>query len=252
MPVELTVVVPGFNEERRLARTVEEIVQVGHKTLAAFEIIIVNDGSKDRTGEIAEELGRRFPMVSVVHQATNQGVGAAYYCGLNLARYPYLTLVPADNAYHSSGLEAVFSNAGKADMVISHRANPRARTPMRRLLSSCCTLAMRLLTGCNIHDAHSLYVFPVHQARQVPRNPGYGYHIQTLATLLRGGLSYVEVPVLLNPRPDSSSKVMRASVVLHLVWTMCRMYTRYLLLRRSVRFTPLPTPDRAAPLARVG
>jgi dolichol-phosphate mannosyltransferase len=252
MPAQLTVVVPAFNEERRLGRTVEEIVQVAQKTLAAFEVIVVNDGSKDRTGEVAEELSRRFPMVSVVHQATNQGVGAAYYCGLSRARHPYLTLVPADNAFHSSGVEAVFRQAGTADMVISHRDNPRARTPLRRLLSSCCTLAMRLLTGCNIRDAHSLYVFPVHEARQVPRNPGYGYHIQTLATLLRGGLSYVEVPVLLNPRPDFSSKVMRPGVLLHLIWTMSRMYTRYLLLRRRVRFAPLAAPERATPLSRVG
>ena len=95
---------------------------------------------------------------------------------------------------------------------------------------------MRLVTGQPIKDAHSLYVFPVAEARQVRRNNGYGYHIETLSTLLRGGVPYVEVPVRLNPRPDSSSKVMRLGVLARLVATMGRQFFRYVVLRRPVRF----------------
>jgi hypothetical protein len=125
---------------------------------------------------------------------------------------------------------------GSVEMVVSFRANPRARTPLRRLLSRCCTLGMRLVTGHPIRDAHSLYVFPVAKARQVRRNDGYGYHIETLSTLLRGGVPYAQVPVLLNPRPDSSSKVMRLGVLTRLIATMGRQFVRFVVLRRTVRF----------------
>jgi glycosyltransferase involved in cell wall biosynthesis len=236
MAAELTVIVPAFNEEGRLAKTVREVFQAAQRTLEAFEIIIVNDGSRDRTGKVADSLARQYRWVSAVHQPFNLGVGAAYYRGLCLARYPYLTLVPGDNAFCPSGLEAVFRLVGVRDMVISYRVNSEARTPLRRLLSRCCTGAMRLLTGCKIQDAHSLFVFPVRQARQVRMNPGYGYHIETLSTLLRGGLSYVEVPVRLNPRPDASSKVMRPGVLARLILTLARLYVRYLLLRKKVLF----------------
>jgi glycosyltransferase involved in cell wall biosynthesis len=232
----LTVIVPAWNEERRLATTVREVIAAARRNLSAYEIIIVNDGSTDRTAVVAESLAARYVGIRVIHHAANRGVGAAYYTGLSLARHPYLTLVPGDNAFHVSGLDAVFALVGSVDMVVSYRANPRARTPLRRLLSRCCTLGMRLVTGRPIKDAHSLFVFPVVEARQVRRNNGYGYHIETLSTLLRGGLLYVEVPVRLNPRPDSSSKVMRLGVLARLVATMGRQFLRFVVLRRKVRF----------------
>jgi dolichyl-phosphate beta-glucosyltransferase len=240
MPMGLTVVVPAWNEERRLATTVEEVVAAARRHLSNYEIIIVDDGSTDGTADAARKLAMRFPRVSVVRHETNHGVGAAYYTGLTRANFPYLTLVPGDNAFHESGLDAVFSLVGKVEMVVTYRANPRARTPMRRVLSACCTQAMRVVTGKPIRDAHSLYVFPVSQARQVRRNTGYGYHIETLSTLLRGGVPFAEVPVQLNPRPDSSSKVMRLGVLARLIATMGRQFLRFVVLREKVRFSPMP------------
>ncbi|MFO0802176.1 MAG: glycosyltransferase family 2 protein [Gemmataceae bacterium] len=237
---ELTILVPALNEERRLAVTVEEAIRAAQRHLAAYEVIIINDGSTDRTGEVAEELAARHPWVSVVHFDTNRGVGAAYHEGLRRARHPHLTLIPGDNAFQSSGVETVFQHVGRREMVVSYRANPRARTRMRLLLSRCCTTAMRLLTGHPIRDAHSLYVFPVAKARQVPRNTGYGYHIETLSTLLRGGVPYVEVPVLLTPRPDSSSKVMRFGVLARLMGTMSRLYVHRIIHGRAIRFHSAP------------
>ncbi len=239
---ELTIVVPALNEERRLAVTVEEAVRAARRHLAAFEVIVVDDGSTDGTGAAADALAARYPEVSVVRHATNLGVGAAFHEGLGRARYPYLTLVPGDNAFHASGLDDLFRLVGEYDLVVSYRANPRARSRPRLLLSRCCTAAMRAVTGEPIRDAHSLYVFPVAQARQVRRNTGYGYHIETLSALLRGGVRYAEVPVLLNPRPDSSSKVMRLGVLGRLVWTMARLAADSLVFRRKVRFAPAAAP----------
>jgi glycosyltransferase involved in cell wall biosynthesis len=243
MTAGLTVVVPAWNEARRLAATVGEVVAAARRRLCAFEVIVVNDGSTDGTAAVADELAARFPCVSVVHHPANLGVGAAYHTGLTLANFPYLTLVPGDNAFHASGLDAVFALVGKVPMVVTYRANPRARSPLRRLLSRLCTAGMRLVTGKPIRDAHSLYVFPVAQARQVRRNTGYGYHIEALSMLLRGGVPYAEVPVVLNPRPDSSSKVMRLPVLVRLIATMARQFVRFVVLRQRVRFAAVPAAD---------
>lgn len=244
MSAGLTVVIPAWNEQQRLTATVEEVVAAARRQLHAFEVIIVNDGSTDGTAVVAEQLAARFPDVRVVHHPSNLGVGAAYHTGLTRAKFPYLTLVPGDNAFHHSGLDTVFALVGTVPMVVTYRANPRARSPLRRLLSRCCTAGMRLVTGRPIRDAHSLYVFPVAEARQVRRNTGYGYHIETLSTLLRGGVPFAEVPVLLNPRPDCSSKVMRLSVLARLIATMARQFVRFVLLRQKVRFTPPPAEAR--------
>src|SRR5262245_33478998 len=108
----LTVIVPAWNEEKRLTTTVVEAATAARRHLRAFEIIIVNDGSTDRTAAVADSLAARFPFVSVVHHTENLGVGAAYHTGLSLARYRYLTLVPGDHAFHASGLHALFALVG--------------------------------------------------------------------------------------------------------------------------------------------
>ena len=89
MSAGLTVVVPAWNEETRLAVTVEEVVAAARRHLADFEVIIVDDGSTDGTPSVAARLAARFPCVLVVRHETNLGVGAAYYTGLSLAKFLY-------------------------------------------------------------------------------------------------------------------------------------------------------------------
>jgi glycosyltransferase involved in cell wall biosynthesis len=220
----LTIVVPAYNEAARLATTVREILTEAALVLHAYEVIIVNDGSTDATAAVADELACQHATVKVIHQPTNRGVGAAYYAALHQAAYEYLTLVPGDNAFHHSGLHTLFRAVGGAELVISYRANAEARTPLRRVLSRSCNRAMRLLTGCPIRDTHSMFVFPVEQARRIRENSGYGYHMEALATLLQRVDSYLEVPVLLNPKPDASSRVMRLRPLVCLARTMLGLY----------------------------
>lgn len=245
---ELTILVPAFDEEARLTTTVEEVLAAAHRHLDAFEVLIVDDGSRDGTGAIADDLARRHPGVRVFHQPANRGVGAAFHLGLAQARFAYLTLVPGDNAFHPSGLDRVFARVGRSDMIVTYRQNMGVRTPLRRLLSRCCTACMRLLTGRPLRDAHGMYVFPVAQARRLPVRSGYGYHIEALAALLGMGLSYEEVPVSLNPRPDASSKVLRPRVLAALAATMARLFLRRWLRRPFRGHVPPPSP----PLPEMG
>ena len=107
---------------------------------------------------------------------------------------------------------------------------------------------MRVVTGKPIRDAHSLYVFPVGQ-RGRSRNTGYGYHIETLSTCC-AGVPYTEVPVPLNPRPDSSSKVMRLACWTRLIATMGRQFLKFVVLRKKVKFAPVATPQTPATPAK--
>ncbi|CCQ50014.1 glycosyltransferase family 2 protein [Crocosphaera watsonii] len=224
MKRNLSIIVPAYNESDKIEVTVKEIINVAAETLDEYEILIVNDGSTDNTGVVADNLASQYKKVSVIHQETNRGVGAAYIAGLWAANYEYLTLVPGDNAFHISGIENLFEAVGTAELVVSYRNNMQVRTLLRRLLSIACTLSMQILTGCRIRDAHSLYVYPVFLARQIRVNPGYGYHIESLSKLLIRSKSSVEVPVRLNPKPDTSSGVMRPKVVFSLIMTMVRQY----------------------------
>lgn len=176
-PKSLTIVIPGFNEEGRIATTVGEALQAAEELLEDFEIIIVDDGSTDSTAAVAQQLVDRHPKVSLIRQPTNVGVGAAFSKGLAAARFPWLTLIPGDNAFALDGVRSVFAAVGSADLIVTYRANTEVRTPLRRLMSTVCTTMIRIASRCPIRDAHSMYVYPVALARQAGALPNdYRYH----------------------------------------------------------------------------
>jgi glycosyltransferase involved in cell wall biosynthesis len=233
----LTIVIPAYNEEERLGRTVREAQQCAARVLDEYEILIVDDGSLDGTLAIAESFAAEFAgLVSVRHFPVNRGVGAAYIEGLNVARFPFLTLIPGDNAFNSHGLERVFAMVGEYELVVSYRSNPRTRTYLRRMLSILATWLVRGITGRPVRDAHSLFIFPVGLAREIPVSQDYSYHLESLCRLLRMVKNYVEVPIELNPKPDASSGVMRLRTLCHLGWTVLKLYA----LRVAGRLTDKP------------
>src|SRR5947208_6355131 len=83
----LSLIFPAFNEEANIRAVVEDAYRTIPKLAPIFEIIVVNDGSKDRTGEICDRLGEELSNVPVVHHVRNPGYGAALTHGIKLARY---------------------------------------------------------------------------------------------------------------------------------------------------------------------
>lgn len=206
---KLTIVIPGYNEEARIAITVEQALQAANDVLDEYEIIIVDDGSTDNMAQVAQGWVDRYPeKISLIRQPGNQGVGAAFSRGLEVARFPWLTLVPGDNAFAQDGVRRTFAAVGSADVIVTYRANMAVRTPLRRLMSMICTTLVRFSTRCPIQDAHSLFVFPVDLVRQaLPLPKDYRYHLSSLTYLLTRVNSFRQLPVQLTPRPDASSRV---------------------------------------------
>ena len=241
----LTIVVPAFNEVRHIQKTLVVVTEAAERLLDDYEIIVVDDGSSDGTGDVAEHFASEHPKVRVKQQITNQGVGAAYCYGLTEARFPFLSLIPGDNVFTSAAVENVFAVVGAAPLIVSYRNNTDVRTFQRRILSTLCTLSMRAITGRRIRDAHSMYVFPVDLARTIVPQPGYGYHIESLGRLLCLVSGYKEVPAPLNPRPDANSGVMKVHVVSLLAMTMLRLsaWRIRMLLRQATARVAVTAPS---------
>jgi len=231
----LTIIVPAFNEAAYIGKTLGVVTEAAERFLDDYEIIVVDDGSTDETGDIAEQFAQQHPKIRLKRQPANRGVGAAYFYGLSEARFPFLSLVPGDNAFTATAIRNVFAAVGSAPLIVSYRNNMTVRKPLRRILSVLCTLLMRMITGRSIRDAHSMYAFPVDIARMIVPQPGYGYHIESLGRLLCLIPHYLQVPSPLNPRPDDNSGVMRIGVVWLLGMTMLRLaaWRIAMLLRRS-------------------
>jgi glycosyltransferase involved in cell wall biosynthesis len=220
---DLTIVVPAYNEAQRLQLTVDGVIAAASRALDRYEVIIVNDGSSDDTARIADGLAASRPRVSAIHHPVNRGVGAAYRSGLEAARYPFINLVPGDNAFQPECLADFFALTGRADAIVSYRQNVSARSTVRLGLSIIFSTLLRFATRLPIRDGHSLYIWPVDLARNIPVPDDYRYHMITLAALLQMVPTYAETPVQLTPNPDASSRVFRPRVVLGSGLTMLKI-----------------------------
>lgn len=115
-----SIVMPCYNEEDGLGVTVEQLYErlPDH---GSFEVIIVNDGSSDRSGEILEDLTRKYPKLRAEHHQRNRGYGAALKTGIRAARSDVIVITDADGTYPNERIPDLVAEMGESDMVVGSR-----------------------------------------------------------------------------------------------------------------------------------
>ena len=218
----LTIVVPALNEEGTIEITVNEILPVVRCMLDEFEFILVNDGSTDKTGEIMDILKQNNSEVKVIHNPECRGLGWIFKEGIARARYENLTIIPGDHVYNINGLTNLIRAVGSSDLVVSYRINQsQTRKTSRLLLSLLFRSIMAFLFRFNIRDFHSTVVYPVKIVRGLNlRLEGIAYQLEVIVKLLRRRVSFVEIPVTVNPDKSDNSRSLRLKNLLDLIKTV--------------------------------
>ncbi len=121
------------------------------KVAADYEVIVVNDGSRDRTGEVAGRLATENPHVKVVNHEVNRGYGGAVISGIRAASMPYVMLSDGDGQFDSKDIEKLAAFMPEYDVVVGRRAR-RADHLMRRINGKAWTLLVRAVLGVTISD----------------------------------------------------------------------------------------------------
>ena len=234
---------PAHNEEANLAGLVEEALETLPGLADTFEIIAVDDGSRDRTRAIADELAAAHPhLVRVVHHPTNLGYGAALRSGLGAARYELVAFTDGDRQFRVADLGRLterLAGADQPDVVVGFRikrADPVVRTIYARLYR----LANRIFFGLRVTDvdcACKLFRRDALASLRV-ESGGAFFSAELLIKLRAAGRSVVEVGVPHYPRTAGSPTGAKPSVVLRAIkdfWLLrLRMWAnRSLALRRG-------------------
>jgi glycosyltransferase involved in cell wall biosynthesis len=149
--LSISAVLPAYNEEQVIAASVAAMVETLEKLGVDYEVIVVNDGSRDRTGQILTELGQQNPRVRQVAHAQNQGYGAALWTGFTSATKDLVFLTDGDKQFDVSELGGFLPLLDGADLVIGFR-QPRADPPIRLLNAWGWKLLVNALFGYTARD----------------------------------------------------------------------------------------------------
>ena len=114
----LSVVIPAYNEEGSVAATIERVSAAVQSLGIDYEIIAVNDGSGDRTGQVVRDLVPRVPHLRLVEHIPNRGYGGSLRAGFDAARHDWIAFLPGDNQFDPTELRRLIERAGDADIVI--------------------------------------------------------------------------------------------------------------------------------------
>lgn len=224
---DLSIIIPAYNEEGAIRQTIEEIGSALGGSPVDYEVVVVDDGSSDRTREIAGRSGAR-----VISNTQNRGYGASLKRGILGTDSEYVAIIDADGTYPASALPAIIETARSADMVVGARDTSMTNVPfLRRPAKYIVNALANFLARRKIPDLNSgLRVF--RRSSLVPFLPllPNGFSFTTTITLCMIGseLTVEYIPIEYRKRVGKSS--MRA-----------REFFNFLLLvlRSVVLFSPL-------------
>ena len=225
MKPSLTVIIPAFNEEGDLENAVQSVLGAISDILGSYEVLIVDDGSTDSTGKIADRLAALNPNIKVAHNGRNRGVGYTLQRGIELATKDYVTIFPGDNGMERKSLRDMSELIGKADLVIPYIVNSGYRTPFRQFLSQGFTVIMNSLFGLNLKYYNGSTIFKSDLIKALPiSNSSYAFLAEALVRLIKAGSAYVETPMYCRQRQHGESKAFRLKNVRDVVMTLLRLF----------------------------
>ena len=228
---------PALNEEDNVAPIVAEALSVLPRFADDLEITVVDDGSSDRTGAIADELARSDPRVRVIHHGTRRGYGGAVRSGLVAATKPWVFFTDGDRQFALEDLALLVAESDGADAVVGFRK--KRADPARRLFVAWVYNGLiRMLFGGGWRDVDCAFkLFRREVFVRVPlervRSNGAFFSPELLITLRRAGVRVRQVGVRHFPRTAHEPKGASPRVILRAIRDLIRLRARLWAHRRD-------------------
>lgn len=192
----LSVIVTAYNEEKTIAEVITDTDSALKKWGGDYEIIAVDDYSKDRTGKIIDGLAKRNRRLRVFHNKINRNIGYNMRLGVSMAKKEYcMVFVNGDGPPTQTTFKKLFDAIGKKDMVLGYSLNYGNRHLFRRFLSWAFVKIMNFLFGFNIRYYNGPTILKTKVWRTIPMTiDNFAYMAEVTSTLLKRGVTYTEVP----------------------------------------------------------
>jgi glycosyltransferase involved in cell wall biosynthesis len=223
----LSVFFPAYNEEGNVKKTVQDAEKVLEKIAGRWEIIVVNDGSKDNTLEVARKLARSDKRIRVVNHKVNRGYGGALKSGFKAAKYPWVVFTDIDGQFDFSEVTKLLKFKDEADLILGYRLK-RADSFMRKVYTFVWSVILpRVLLGLRVRDyscGFKLIKKEVYNSVQPLIGEEKVTQIEMLTKAQRMGFKFAEVGVHHYPRKAGSQTGANIKVVVKSIADLIKLW----------------------------
>ena len=219
----LSIVMPSLNEENNLAAAADTALVALDRYGIDGELIIINDGSTDKTQEVAKRLREHDKRIRIINHTKPQGIGASFWHGVQEARNDFVTMFPGDNENDPDDALTYFYMANDVDIIVPFIHNVEIRSYSRRLISSLYRLIINISFGTNLNYTNGTVIYNTAVLREMKlKSTGFFYQAEILIRLIRAGYLYAETPHFLSRRNSGITKALSFKSL----WQVMKGYLR--------------------------
>lgn len=228
------IIIPTYNEKENIAPLIKDIFSV----LPSTDILVIDDNSPDKTGEIVESLSRENPRIKLIKRDAKLGLGSAYVAGFQYAvscGHDFIFQMDADFSHHPRYLAEFLKEAENYPVVLGSRYIRGGKilgwSIFRRILSRLGNFYARLLLGLKIKDLTGGYkCFRGQAIKQILATPlnseGYIFQIEATFRAYKEGFAVKEIPIIFENRRKGSSKISKGIIFEALLKVPLMLFSR--------------------------
>ncbi|MDH5672760.1 MAG: glycosyltransferase family 2 protein [Myxococcales bacterium] len=241
--IDISIAMPALDEEQHIRDALRATLNAFDDCGVDGEVIVINDGSRDRTREIALEVAAADARVRLLDHDTPQGIGASFWDAVDAARGDAICMLPGDNENEPGEILRYWRLLDDVDVIVPFVYNREVRSPLRNVISAAYRAIVNLSFGLSFNYTNGTVLCRRSLLLALPtRDDGFFFTTDILVQLSRRGVLFAEVPYRLGTRDAGEAKA--------LSWNgLMRVSQGYARLLYSVHVTglaeaPLPLDSR--------
>lgn len=228
-PIDLTLYVSSYNESAYIVQTLDTVRAALREVGLSYELMIIDDGSRDNSLELIRDYIARHPEENIVLRANhfNKGLAQNFIDGAFLGKGKYYRLICGDHSEPVESTVKIFRAIGQADIIIPYYTSADGKGVRREIISKSYTALINFITGNRLHYYNGLPVLLRHTVmRYHPNTRGFGFQAEMLCLLLELGFTHQEVAMFVVERREGRSNALTFRNFVSVAHTIMEIFAR--------------------------